>query len=266
MVPTDLDGYDELGIVEDIQGFVTLVCPTPESHRPGARIVQPLDRLAIVLDSRADEVEPRTVFRGQADVSWMPAPKIDRPDFERFRQVRSLGRVDHERQLFDHFVKASRPHLETVPMNDWEALAIAQHYGLATRLLDWTANPLAALFFAVEEVQEPADSAVWVYSHGGELAPGSSVQPFAIAQVALFYPPHVAARIVVQRACFTAHPHAPTDWPYSLALVRIPAKSRNNIRRQLAGLGVTRAVLFPDLDGLTCNANWLLKSHGIPPG
>jgi len=265
MTGANVGRYDEIAVVEEIQGFVALVCATPEGHRSGQRIVQPQDRVAQVMGSRVDEVEPRTVFRGQADARWVPAPKIDRPDYERHRRWRGIDRLGHERQLFDHFVKTSRPHLETVPGNDWEALAIAQHFGLATRLLDWTANPLAALFFAVEDGSESVDSAVWFYSHGGDLAVGPS-DPFSIDEVGLFYPPHIAARIVVQSACFTAHPQMHADWPQSLALIRIPGRCREHIRRQLAGLGVSRAALFPDLEGLASNANWLLKSRGLPAG
>lgn len=62
------------------------------------------------------------------------------------------------------------------PSDDWEWYYLMQHYGLPTRLLDWTENPLAALYFALDRADSESEPCVWVLeplalnARSGELA------------------------------------------------------------------------------------------------
>jgi FRG domain len=188
-----------------------------------------------------------SLYRGHKEESWGLEPVIDRVKHG------PLTRLDHERLMFQEFRRRAAAFLKTMPTNDWELLALARHHGLPTRLLDWSKNPLAALFFAVEG-QSEGDGAVWTYLFMGQgrPLPEDSPDPFSVEQIGLYEPLHLHPRIAVQSSLFTLHPenwkHDANPWSGVLTKVVIPNRERPRVRHELFRLGIHRAALFPDLD------------------
>jgi len=208
------------------------------------------------------------VFRGQREADWLPVPKIDRQEFVQYRSFMNYTRKRHEEHILGEFLKRARPYVVVEPATTWEWLATAQHHGLSTRLLDWTANPLTALYFAVEGSNDNRDSAVWCYRHSGK-SWTDCAGPFTIRQVTSFVPPHISSRIAAQAGCFTVHPSVvtgpPAPWAGEIRRIVIIGEARSTLRTQLSSLGITRGSLFPDLDGLSAETNWLLSSYSLTP-
>ena len=206
---------------------------------------------------KSQEPDDAWMFRGQRDRDWALVAKIDRDEYNDYRRRQVWNRLEHEDWILKEFQKAARPHLVIPPGNLWEWLAIAQHHGVATRLLDWTSNPLAALFFAVEEENNEQDSAVWCYQHRGRswMAPEYRNNPFEPQEIVAFDPPHVSPRITVQAGRFTAHPELNSPWQGALRGVTVAGNVRSTLLRDLTKLGVHRASLFPDLDGIARHTN-----------
>lgn len=201
----------------------------------------------------------RWVFRGHSSVDWTLVPKAGRAPFAGVDEVAVL----------ESWKRRAVELVDAPPTSNWDWLAIAQHHGLATRLLDWSSNPLAAAYFAAHGSPE-SDACLYAYSPKWHVA-REKVEPFDFKTVALFLPSAVVSRIARQSGLFTIH-GTPTqaledldDTFGALHKILIPATYRTQLATDLDYYGISRASLFPDLDGLSDYFNWYVATKRSVP-
>lgn len=190
------------------------------------------------------------VFRGVPDEAFDLTPKI----------ARSGIAPRNERRLFEAFVREAAAHGTELPSAPFEQLAVAQHHGLPTRLLDWTENPLVAAYFA-SLGDHSCNGAIFALCCSRVLKT-QDVSPFDIQELIRYRPRHITRRISAQRGLFTIHPDPRTPLvhiPNQQILVHklaLAAGFKNKLRWNLSRFGVNEATLFPDLAGLAANLTW----------
>lgn len=201
------------------------------------------------------------LFRGQStDEPLVPRIARLKPNGPDMEKLENLMLADYDRQ--------SLPFREFNIIDKWDLLALAQHHGLPTRLLDWTYSALAALWFCVKRSPKKdkegtlQDGVIWLLKTSPDdfIEFPTTETPFSNKKTRIFRPRVIARRILAQSGLFTCHKRMAdgrfiplnTNKTYKKRLIKvnIPASSFGDIRQQLEACGVHRLTLFPDLDGL----------------
>jgi hypothetical protein len=200
------------------------------------------------------------VYRGEDDASYELRSRIGR-----YQVLNANNTEDREKGALQEFKKRSVPFLEALPKNNWEWLALAQHHGLPTRLLDWTQNPLVAAYFATCGAP-PRDAAVYVFERYGLPSADEGIDPFAGDGDALYMPVHYSRRFAAQQGLFTVHrdPRLVFDHP-SMQKWILKRDILVELNVTLITYGVDHATIFPDLGGV-CKSiaqNWTWPVAGV---
>jgi hypothetical protein len=202
------------------------------------------------------------LFRGHGDASWVLRPNIGRP-YRRTPGGRRLFFDEFdERAMLQEFAREAELHFDDGLSTDFELLALAQHYGLPTRLLDWTQNLYVAAYFACQnEALDGVDAAIvaigvtagMIRSDLDDLSRTMFTLPASTPPLFVRVP-SIDFRIQQQHGVFTLHPDpwdewkpAPPDVVVDPVFV-IPAHLKPEFRRALKGVDFHAGRLMRDFD------------------
>ncbi|HYD94990.1 MAG TPA: FRG domain-containing protein [Noviherbaspirillum sp.] len=225
------------------------------------------------------------LFRGQADARWPLAPSVQRG-----------YSAQQERFLTNEFRVRARSRYFSCPVsNDYPGwLALMQHYGLPTRLLDWTYSPLIAAFFAVHPdyiADAPAerDACIWALD-ARSLNESQGFEPLIFPLDASSYEPLIVPafknrkelntvgvamaiehdpRIQLQQGAFSIHSsrtpiNAMDGADRWLRKFIITGGDIMKLFQELTLLGIRKYTLFPDLSALTSELRTIHPPHDDP--
>lgn len=229
-----------------------------------------------------DDLSQNWAFRGQLSADWELRNAIERTDF-----IRLYNGI--EADFVSEFQRGARNYLhrDEIPEHLIEWLALMQHHGAPTRLLDFTWSPFIASFFAFEACHVSADTHITIWAINIKFLKQKATEVLAqhfskdleesanLVNEKLFEkifhanrfslvfpvePFRMNRRYSLQQSVFvsTGNSYEPfvkqlqflkEDSRQAVVKIEMPAVLQKEVLRDLQRMNLNRASLFPDLDG-----------------
>jgi len=229
---------------------------------PSVTIDNLSDYIELIEDITNKNPRKTIIYRGQPQ-DFDLLPSIARKNNKTDTTIKEI-------RILEEFKRRSRLKINTDFIDDWDWLIFAQHYGLKTRLLDWSSNPLVGLWFSCNEQNNLGeDGVIYIFKakRSHLLNRKTDTKPFE-RNTTRVYKPHLNnERIIAQSGWFTAHGYSSTADMFVrlnhntllreyLEKVIIPSRIKERIIEKLDVLGINYERLFPDIDGICKQMNY----------
>ena len=202
----------------------------------------------------------RYLFRGMGSADWKLAPAFDR----RFGYLDADERLRVWDELIEQWragclehghIRAAGPGGAPPEVALW---ALGQHYGLPTRLLDWSTSPYIAAFFAFKECLERLphrfshvalwilhlDNPVWAKEQGVEIVSAPALENVRLK--------NQSGKFTLSHTQFASLEEYVTETGSGVALTKVvlPASEAVPALPDLDSMGINSYRVYPDLGGL----------------